>query len=542
MLSPSVDALRRRLADGPLGEESTLSFAAILERSATFNADRTAGVHDGASMTYSQLFDRSSRLANGLIEMGLQPGDRVAVLGDNSLASLIEICGLAQAGLVRCPMYTQNTTDVHVYMLNLTRARCLIVQDRYYGELHDRLGEARTVEHVLVRGTPKGVDLSFDGVVDGSSPTPPRVKVAEDDDHIIRFSAGTTGRPKGIVHTNRGWLQMGNEFALALPRIDARDVQFVAGPMSHAAGLWVWPTIAAGASHAIMSSFNAAGFLELVERERATFGILVPTMIQAVVNHRDAAKRDVSSLRAVYYGAAPIAERTLMEARAVWGDVMYQVYGQSEALPITTMGPEDLAFEGEGPNPRLRSAGRATPNTLIRIVDEDGCDVVSGDAGEIAVKSPGAMDRIWDNPAATEQRTMPDGWVLTRDIGRLDPEGFLYIEDRKEDLIISGGFNIWPAEVENALFSHPSVREAAVVGVPHDKWGETPLAVVALRDHAAATGDELIAWCRERIGPVKKPTRVEFMDELPKSTAGKVLRRVLRDRYWEGLDRRVAGS
>lgn len=514
-----------------------MNFASILRRSAQSHAESTVGVHDGDRMSYAELYEASSRLANGLLGLGLVPGDRVCLLGDNALTSLVEICGLAQAGLVRCPMYTQNTVDVHVYMLNLTRARCLVVQERHYRELAPFLAQAPTVEHVIVHGVAEG-GISYEQLVASSPTEAPHVSVGDDDDHIIRFSAGTTGRPKGIVHTNRGWLQMGNEFALALPLIEEDDVQFVVGPMSHAAGLWVWATIAAGASHALMSSFDAAGFLELVEKERATFGILVPTMIQAIVNHPDAAKRDVSSLRAVYYGAAPIAERTLAEARALWGDVMHQVYGQSEALPITTMAPR----HHEDGSPRMRSAGRATPNTLIRIVDDDGADLPIGEVGEIAALSPGAMARIWDNPEATAQRTLEGGWVLTRDVGRLDEDGFLYIEDRKEDLIISGGFNIWPAEVENALFSHPAVREAAVVGVPHERWGETPLAVVVLREDETADEAELISWCRERIGPVKKPTRVEFSHELPKSTAGKVLRRQLRDRYWAGLDRRVAGS
>ena len=521
-----------------------MNFAAILERSAAFHADRTAGVdYAGARLTYAELVDRSSRLANGLLGLGLEPGDRVALLGDNALTSLVEIAGLAQAGLVRCPMYTQNTPDVHVYMLNLTGARCVVVQERYYSELAPWLDGAPSVEHVVVhRESGAGGGVQFDELLAGASSTPPHVAVGEDDDHIIRFSAGTTGKPKGIVHTNRGWLQMGNEFALALPRIEDLDVQFVAGPMSHAAGLWVWPTIAAGAANAIMPSFDAAGFLELVERERATFGILVPTMIAALVNHPDAAKRDLTSLKAVYYGAAPIAERTLLEARALLGDVLHQVYGQSETLPITTMSPRQHGLDGDAPSRRSRSAGRPTPNTLVKVVDEDGNELPSGEVGEIAALSPGAMDRIWDNPEATADRTLPGGWILTRDVGLIDDDGFLYIEDRKEDLIISGGFNIWPAEVENALYSHAAVREAAVVGVPHDKWGETPLAVVVLKDGAEATGDELIAWCRERVGRVKKPTRVEFASELPKSTAGKVLRRVVRDRYWDGLDRRVAGS
>jgi acyl-CoA synthetase (AMP-forming)/AMP-acid ligase II len=337
---------------------------------------------------------------------------------------------------------------------------------------------------------------------------------------------------------------MGNELALILPRIDEHDAFLVAGPMSHAAGLLVWPVIAAGARSIVMAGFDPARCLELIETEHATMTLLVPTTIQSVANHADARRRDLSSLKAVFYGAAPITERTLEDAQAVWGNIMYQLYGQSESLPTTVLTPRHHILHGTDAERRwLRSAGRPTPNSDVKVLDDDGREVAAGEVGEICSLSPGNMAGIWGDPSATAERFAPGGYVRTRDLGYVDEHGFVYLADRKEDMIISGGFNIWPAEVENALCSHPAVMEAAVVGVPDEKWGETVLAVVVLRARQEATADELISWCREKIGSVKKPTRLEFSaDPLPKSGVGKLLRRAVREKYWQGEDRRVHGA
>jgi acyl-CoA synthetase (AMP-forming)/AMP-acid ligase II len=317
---------------------------------------------------------------------------------------------------------------------------------------------------------------------------------------------------------------------LARPPQDANDRYLAAGPLAHAAALPMWATLAAGGSIVVMTAFDPERFVSLVEHERCTTTLLVPTMIQMVINHAGVAEADLSSLRAVIYGAAPISERTLTDARALWGDVLYQMYGQSEAVPLTVLSPADHVGDDERGG-RLRSAGRPTPHCTIRILDPDGNDLPPGQVGEIAAKSPAAMAAIWRDPQATAERILADGSVLTRDMGYLDEDGYLFLADRKEDMIISGGFNIWPAELENALASHPAVAEVAVIGVAHEKWGETPKAVVVVRPGHHAGEQELIDWTREKLGAVKRVTSVEFVDELPKSPLGKVLRRDVRDRY-----------
>jgi acyl-CoA synthetase (AMP-forming)/AMP-acid ligase II len=254
-----------------------------------------------------------------------------------------------------------------------------------------------------------------------------------------------------------------------------------------------------------------------------------------MVAHPDASTRDLSSLRCVNYAASPISEATLARAVALFGDdVMYQMYAQSEAWPITMLLPHEH-------HERPRSVGRATPNNVLTVVDEDGEPVASGEIGEVAVRGPARMLEIWKEPKATAARTLSDGSLLTRDMGRLDPEGFLFLADRKDDMIISGGFNIWPAELENAIAGHPAVAEVCVVGVPHEKWGETPIAVVVPVDGARIDEAEIIAYCREKVGAVHKVTAVEVVDELPKSGVGKVLRRVVREQHWAGRDSTLGG-
>ncbi|WP_199434107.1 class I adenylate-forming enzyme family protein [Qaidamihabitans albus] len=506
--------------------------AALLRKSARIYPDNVAVVCGDRRQSYAELLERASRLANALRDARVEPGDRVALLGDNAFETLEQVAGLALGGYVRCPLYTHDVPERHEYLLGLTGATALIVEEKYYAAIAPMLERMGSVRVTVVVGTAPEGTLDYEELLGAAAPEPPGVALRDDDPHVIRFSAGTTGLPKGILHTVRGWTDMGNEMALVLGGFHEDDCYLAAGPLSHAAGMISWPLLAVGASTVVMPAFDAADFLELVERERVTTTIVGPTVIQMVTNHPDAATRDLSSLRIVGYGTAPATETTLRKAIEVWGNIMYQVYGQSEALPLTILGPRHHVVDGpEHERRRLRSAGRPTPNSDVRILDDDGNELPVGEVGEVAGSTPGRMREIWGAPEATAQRMTPDGWVRTRDMGWLSDDGFLYLADRKEDTIISGGYNIWPIELENALAAHPAVAEAAVVGVSHPKWGETPHAVVVLADGARATEDELIQWTREKVGSVRKVTGVSFADELPKTPIGKVLRRVVREQY-----------
>jgi acyl-CoA synthetase (AMP-forming)/AMP-acid ligase II len=513
-----------------------MSFAEIMRKGRQTFGDNVVVTFEGRNQTYTQMWDRACRLANALRDLGLQPGDRVAILADNQLEFVEQATALALAGLVRCPLYVMNTAPTNTYMLNLVGASAILVQGRYAADINALRDEVPSLRHLIVNGDGADVEgsLDYETLIAEASSEDPDGPFDLDADHIIRFSAGTTGRPKGIVHSVRGWLAMSHEFNLSLPPSTEDDSYLVASPMSHAAGLDLWDILATGGRYVILPGFEPKQYLDTIESERITRTMLVPTMIQMVAEVPGAYDRDLSSVKGISYGAAPITERALREGLRLWGNVMYQFYGQSEVLPGTVLVPADHHLEGdERLVGRLRSAGRPSPSVTVTIRDENDVVLAPGEVGEICIASPAQMKAIWGDPEATAARFTPDGAVRTRDMGYLDEDGFLFIVDRKEDMIISGGFNIWPLEVENALAEHPDVREVAVVGVPDEKWGESVFAVVKLAEGAQVSEQELIDWGRERVGSVKKPRSLRIVDEsLPKSVVGKLMRRQVRELYW----------
>jgi acyl-CoA synthetase (AMP-forming)/AMP-acid ligase II len=506
-----------------------MDFPTLLRRSARAHRHSVAVWCDGSEQTYVQLFERACRLANGLAARGVQPGDRVAVLGPNGLETVEQVAGIALGGFVRSALYAHQTAEVNSYLLELVDARALIVHASLVAGLEDKVAD------VIVYGD--GPSSDYERLLAGAPATDPGRTQSPADFHVIRFSAGTTGRPKGMAHTVANWLRGGDEFRWVTPRIDERSGYLAAGPLTHAAVVFLWPILQVGGRVIVMEAFEPGRALELIETQAPTLTLMVPTMIQALVGHPDAVERDLSSLEALTYAAAPISPRTMHTAMDLFGpDVLHQWYAQSEAWPLTMLLPHQHLR-------RPDSVGRATPNTVLKIVDDNGNELPLGDTGEIAVRTPGQMSGHWNDQEGTAARTLPDGSIRTRDMGYVDDDGFVYLVDRKEDMIISGGYNIWPAELEQALVSHPAVAEACVVGVPHERWGETPKAVVVLGEGAReVSGDELVEYTRERVGAVKKVTSVEFVDELPKSPLGKVLRREVRDRYWSDGDRRIGGA
>ncbi|MBF6350169.1 AMP-binding protein [Nocardia flavorosea] len=509
-----------------------MEIANLIRHGAERYAERPALICADTVYSYAEVYKRSCRLGNALAGLGIEPGDRVATLTDNSPEALELILGIALAGCVRASLYTHNSAETNRYLLDTIGATVLIVQHRHYDIIAPQLKAAGTVRHVLVLEGPAPADaLDYEELLAGASADDPGVEVAEETPQTIRFSAGTTGKPKCITHSVRAWTGMGSEMATVLPELTCQDSYLAAGPLSHATIMPVFAVLAAGGAVVVLRAFDPGQFLAAVQRHRCTVAFGVPTMVELVARHPAALTTDLSSLRVFVYGGAPMTETALAEAREVFGDIMLQMYGQSEVAPVSVLLPEEhTAQDGRW----ARSAGRATSNTRITIVDESGAELPQGQIGEVAAATPGAFTEVWGDPEATCARKLPDGSILTRDMGYLDEEGYLFLTDRKEDLIISGGFNIWPAELENALVAHPAVQEASVVGIPDPKWGETPMALVVLAPGASASEDELISWTRDRLGPVKRVTHVRFDAELPRTPVGKVLRRVVRDQYGPG--------
>jgi acyl-CoA synthetase (AMP-forming)/AMP-acid ligase II len=519
--------------------------ADLVRRSCQIHSSNVAVTDAAGSLTYGEVWDRSVRLVNALRALGVMPGDRVATLGANAVTTLEEMTGLAIGGYARTALHGLNAGETHAYMLAHVEARALIVQADYFAKFHEFFATVPSLQHVIVHAAPAGA-LDYEELLTAASPVDPRVPVGGDDIIHLAFSSGSSGKPKPATHTQQGWMHVTTDHVTMLPRLREADVYLAAAPLTHAASTVLYGLLARGSRIQIMPSFDAGEALRLIEQERCSLTVLVPTMLQMLVAHPDVRTRDLSSLRAVLYAGAPISVATARAAHAALGDVLFQTYGQSECLPATILTPEDHALGVRQNAALLRSAGRPCLNSSVRILDANGRDAGVGEVGEVVIQTQGRMREIFNDPELTRSRITPDGFVRTKDNGYLDAGGYLYVVDRIDDMIISGGFNIWPAEIENVLAEHPAVEEVLVVGVAHAKWGETPHAVVTLRNGATAAEQELIEFCRNRLGSMKKPTAIVLRAEpLPRNAVGKISRREIKQLYWPGpldVDRNINGA
>ncbi|MGE4426837.1 MAG: class I adenylate-forming enzyme family protein [Solirubrobacteraceae bacterium] len=505
-----------------------------MRRAAGFHRDRIAIRSGGRELTFGEAWERGLRLANGLAALGIRPGDRVAVLEDNCLESSDFFLGVAAGNVVRVPLYRRNARESHAHMLRQTNCRALVVAREYLHEVEGLERELPELEHVIVR------DEGYEDWLAGFPADDPDPQVGLDDLHLIRHSAGTTGKPKGIAFTHRSWMATERDWLVGLPPFAPGDVCQHAGPISHGSGYLFVPAFLHGATNLLEARFDARATLDTLATEGGYF-FAVPTMVADMCEAARGRDLDLSKVKAIVISAAPIRRPTALAAHEVFGDTLYQLYGQTEAVPVVFMGPEEWFTEVEGSRP-LDAAGRIMAFAEVEIRDEENRPVPNGTAGEIAVRCDGQMTGIWGDEEMSARRLV-DGWVLTGDIGEVDDNGYLYVVDRKDDLIISGGFNIWPAELESVIVELPGVREVAVFGVPHERWGETPMALVVVEEDHALDEDAVIAACTEKLGSYKKPAAVRFrVEPLPRSIVGKIQRKVLRAPYWDGSERLVGGA
>jgi acyl-CoA synthetase (AMP-forming)/AMP-acid ligase II len=358
---------------------------------------------------------------------------------------------------------------------------------------------------------------------------------------MLGATGGTTGLPKGVMNTNRNIQTFFAQYSMSASyRPGEPVVNLAAAPMTHTAGNVSLPTTARGGTVVILPRPDPAAVLDAIEKHGVTELFLPPTVIYMLLDHPGIEKRDFSSLRYFFYGAAPMALEKLRQSINAFGPVMMQGYGQMEAFAsIAYMTPEEHFIDGRiAPETRLSSCGRPAPLTNVMICDDANAPLPTGTSGEICVKGDIVMKGYYKSPDKTAE-TIIDGWLHTGDIGHLDTEGYLHLTDRKKDMIISGGFNVFPSEVEQVIWSHPAVQDCAVIGVPDDKWGEAVKAVVELNAGMSVDEQELIAECRERLGGVKTPKSIDFVESLPRSANGKVLKKDIRAKYWEGTGRAI---
>jgi acyl-CoA synthetase (AMP-forming)/AMP-acid ligase II len=514
----------------------------LLDAGASEHPDREFAWQGGRRLTYAEAASATKRLAQGLIERGLAAGDRVAVVSRNSIDMVLLYFAAARAGVVLVPLNHRLAPPEWAYIADDARAKVVFAAGEWAGAIDDLRPGLPLVERLVAldEARPVGWDdhrewMAASGAGSGRD-------VRAEDDAYQMYTSGTTGHPKGAVLTHRAVIANAAQIAQVCDgRPEERSL--VVAPLFHAAAVpSTFAPISWGGSLVIVDRFHPAEVVRLLDEERIGFAVLVPAMLQACLAVPGAAKRRYGQLRLVYYGSSPIAEVTLQRAIAIFRCGFVQSYGMTEATQsLTFLTPEDHQRALAGESKLLLAAGRPAAETEVRVVDATDVPVPDGSVGEVVARGPQLMRGYWNLPEATAQ-TLRGGWLHTGDAGVMDSEGYLYIRDRVKDMIVSGGENIYPREVEEVLSEHPAVLEVAVIGVPDERWGETVKAVVALREGMDLTAEQLIAFCRSRLGGFKLPRSVDFVQALPRNAVGKVLKRELRERHWAGRSRDVAGA
>ncbi len=497
-------------------------------------SDRTALVGGGIRWTYAELSAQTNRIARFFREIGLKRGDAIALLSGNSPHVVAITQAVQLIGARYTPLHPMGSEDDHVFVLDDAEISTLIVDPALYEGRGRALAGRAKLDRMLALGpTDFATDLIAGAATQDAGDA--EIDARPEDICNLGYTGGTTGKPKGVVHRHRSVVNMLTQ-ELAYWEWP-KEVRFlVATPLSHAAGAMLTPTMVQGGTFFFHQGFDAGAFLETVQRERITAAFVVPTMLYALLDHPNIADYDLSSLEMLIYGAAPASPSRIAEAIARFGPVLCQLYGQSEA-------PQTICYFGKADHDpakleRLGSCGMPIPANQVRLLKDDGSEAGPGEPGEICFRGPTIMEEYWKRPEETAA-AFKDGWLHTGDVARYDDEGYLYIVDRSKDMIVTGGFNVFPREIEDCLAQHPAVAMSVVIGAPDEKWGEAVRAVVVLKPGAEAAPGDLIAMVRDAKGAVYAPKYLEFAETLPHTAVGKLDRKAVRAAYWGDRARMV---
>ncbi|MHA1265452.1 MAG: class I adenylate-forming enzyme family protein [Candidatus Helarchaeota archaeon] len=510
--------------------------------------DEFAHIFKDQRITFSQFWDQVQILGQNLLKLGLRLGDRVALLMRNCLEYHYCFYGIPLVGGVTTPFNYYMSNDELLYCVNYCKPRFLIYQPAFESQITLFQQKTNSVEHYIST-------TEFQELIHDPPPPQERPRFRKHATAFIIFTGGTTGYPKGVMlshHNIISMIAMAGESLIQSSKVfketftdeKLKSKMLTALPLFHGAGLFLaLCSMFAGITFITQEAFDVIETLQTIQKERVTYCAMVPTMLKRFIEHPDLTKYDLSSLRTIIYGAAPITPTILGKALDTFPNTDFtQVFGQTEASPVLTiMGAIDH-LKARTNRKLLSSAGRALPGIELKIVDYDGNELPPGEVGEVIARGANIMQGYWNQPEKTAQ-TLRDGWLHTGDLGKLDEEGYLYITGRGKDMIVSGGENIYPIEVEDALLTHPAVQECAVIGIPDEQWGEAVCAVVCLRPHVKEGIDvcesDLIAHVKSKIAKYKAPKKVIFKRKLPKSPQGKILKRKLREPFWGKEQRQV---
>ncbi len=516
------------------------SLCGIFREHARRRGDRPMISYGERTITWAEMDARSSRVAQGLLGAGVAEQSRIAFVDKNGPEYFEVLLGGGKANVVNVAVNWRLTPAEMAYVINDAQAKVLFVGPDFLGHLHEMEPALETVEKIVVIGGHPRHE-SYEAWVTRRPADDPLRPSAPDDVAMQLYTSGTTGVPKGAMLTNAN---LGTLLPYVGPwwQFDETSVNLVCLPLFHIGGSgWALVGMGVGGHSILVREFAPHEILAALERHRVTNALFVPAMLQVLTMVPGAADRDYRSLRSIVYGASPVTNEVLVRSMKVFGCPFIQVYGLTETTgAITQLPAEDHAVEG----PRsslLRSAGKAFPWVELRIVDPaSGRECARGGVGEVWTRSVQNFKGYWGKPEETARTLGGDGWLKTGDAGFLDAEGYLFLTDRVKDMIISGGENVYPAEVENALSDHPAVADVAVIGVPDAKWGETVKAIVVRKPAADVPPEAIIAFARERLAHYKCPTSVDFVESLPRNPSGKLLKRELREAYWKGRERLIS--
>jgi acyl-CoA synthetase (AMP-forming)/AMP-acid ligase II len=509
-----------------------MNIGSVLTRAAKSSPDRVALMYGDLRRNYRDFNLRANQLANSLRGANVEKGDRVAILQHNCPELLETLFATFKAGAIAVPMNARLHPREAAYILQDSGAKVVIFTDEFSKSIESVRGElSKTITFICI-GTAPPWSANYEAFIAGGDDADQDVDCSCDDLAWLFYTSGTTGKPKGAMDSHGNLQFMSDHYPREVYRLREDDIVMHAGPLTHGSGLWAIPITAGSGTHLIptSASFDPDHIFSLIQKHRVTkIAFIAPTMITMLLNAPSLREYDMSSLRFLGYGGSPMYVEDLRRAIAQWGPILCQIYGQGETpMTISMLTPEDHRLTGVAADEvRLASAGRAREDITVVILDENDRELGDDEIGEIAMRGDVVMKGYWNRPEANAE-TFKNGWYHTGDLGKRDSKGYLYLLDRKKELIISGGANIYPREVEEVLLLHEGVLEVAVIGIPDRLWGESVMSIVRPRPGVDVTEEQLLDLCRKHLAGYKKPRFFRFQENLPKNAYGKILKRELK--------------
>lgn len=525
------------------GEMLETSFGKILDKAFKKYKNNIAFKIKGEEFTYGEVEVAVNKLANGFLSLGVRKGDRIVIMTTNCIEYIYADFAAAKVGLVKVPLNIMLAKKDVDYRIKDSEAQTIILDEFFYNKIGLFFKDYNFVKNIICitdkeEILSKGV-IGYHQLLENSPSTNPNVEIDQEDLIALMYTGGTTGVPKGVMYTHKSYLSIIYSQLLEMD-IQEDEVMLLTAPLPHATGFMLLPCLLRGGKAIVTEGFDLEEVFKLIQEEKVTWTFMVPTMIYAVLDHPKRKDYNLSSLKTIVYAAAPISPRRLEEAVQEMGPIFLQGYSQMEVATITAFFTKKQHMETIEKNKkeRLKSCGLPAIISQVKIVDDDNKEVGIRVIGELITRGPHMMKGYWRKEEETN-KTIIDGWIHTGDLAYMDEDGYIYLVDRKHDLIITGGLNVYSAEVETVLSQHPGVAEVIVIGIPDEKWGELVLGIVVKAAGREVSESELLEYCRDKLSAYKRPKRIEFYDSIPRTVYGKFDKKSIRKKYWEGQDRMI---